>query len=152
MKIYPVFLIFILMACHPFQPLEIKPSLMMSIYVSGAVEKELWIQVPNLSTFEEIKDLIKFSDDADLSNIHPSQILRHQDRLIIPSLKETPCISLNTDSLEDLMLLNGIGQVSALRILEYRKVHGLFRRLEDVMNVKGIKEKTFNKFKDQLCL
>ncbi|MBS3972711.1 MAG: ComEA family DNA-binding protein [Erysipelotrichia bacterium] len=152
MKIYPVFLLFILMACHPFQPLEIKPSLMMNIHVSGAVKQEMWIEVPNLSTFEEIKDLIHFREDADLSNIHPSQILRHHDRLIIPSIKATPCISLNTDSLEELMLLNGIGQVSAQRILEYRQVHGLFRRVEDVMNVKGIKEKTFNKFKDQLCL
>jgi competence protein ComEA len=152
MKIYPVFLIFILMACNQFKPLEVKPSALMSIHVSGAVEKESWIQVPNLATFEEIKDLIKFSDDADLSNIHPSQILRHQDRLVIPTIKPLPCISLNSDSIEELMRLNGIGQVSAQRIIEYRQNHGLFRSIEDVMNVKGIKEKTFLKFKEQLCL
>jgi competence protein ComEA len=152
MKIYPVFLLFILMACDHFQPLEIKPSQMMSIHVSGAVLEERWYHVPNLSTFEEIQDLIAFSSDADLSNIHPSQILRHLDRLVIPRIKPIPCISLNTDSLEELMTLNGIGAVSAQRIMDYRQHHGLFRKIEDVMNVKGIKEKTFNKFKGQLCL
>lgn len=152
MKIYPVFLIFILMACDHFKPLEIKPSPMMSIFIGGAVLEEKWVQVPNLATFEEIKELIAFSQDADISNIHPSQILRHLDRLIIPTIKPTQCISLNTDSIDELMLLNGIGAVSAQRIIDYRKTFGLFRHIDEVKNVKGIKDKTFNKFKDQLCL
>ncbi|MBQ1385486.1 MAG: helix-hairpin-helix domain-containing protein, partial [Erysipelotrichales bacterium] len=53
---------------------------------------------------------------------------------------------------EELMRVNGIGEGKAEAIIAYREEHGLFQCLEDLMKIKGIKEKTFEKLKDSLCL
>lgn len=152
MKIYPVFLMLFLIGCQPLQLLEMKPSETMRIHISGAVLRDEWLEVTNFSTFEDILPLIHFDDNADIDNIHPTQILRHLDRIIIPYKKDVPCISLNHANVEDLMSLVGIGQVSAQRIVDYRVNVGLFRKIEDIMNIKGIKEATFSKIKDHICL
>jgi competence protein ComEA len=154
MKIYPVFLLFMFMliACHPKNPYILSPSTTMKIFISGAVTEEQWVEVPNFSTYEEIKHLIKFNDSADHDAIHPSQIFRHKDKIVIPYIKEYSCVSVNTATLEELVTLNGVGEVTANRILEYRTTFGYFRNLEDLMQIKGIKEKTFDKFKHQICL
>jgi len=58
-----------------------------------------------------------------------------------------PAINLNTAKLEQLETLQGIGRKTAERILEYRTKSGGFKRIEDLMNVKGIGEKSFLKLK-----
>ncbi|MBQ1505935.1 MAG: helix-hairpin-helix domain-containing protein, partial [Erysipelotrichales bacterium] len=45
-----------------------------------------------------------------------------------------------------------VGEGKADAISEYRESHGFFQSLEDLMKIKGIKEKTFEKLKDSLCL
>jgi competence protein ComEA len=56
-------------------------------------------------------------------------------------------LNLNTATLEQLETLPGIGRATAERILEYRTKTGSFKRIEDLMNVKGIGEKSFLKLK-----
>jgi competence protein ComEA len=58
-----------------------------------------------------------------------------------------PAINLNTATIEQLETLPGIGRKTAERILEYRTKSGGFKRIEDLMNVKGIGEKSFLKLK-----
>lgn len=59
-------------------------------------------------------------------------------------------ISLNTASKEQLMTLSGIGEAKAASIISYREEHGGFQRIEELMEVEGIKEGVFNKVKDQI--
>lgn len=59
-------------------------------------------------------------------------------------------INLNTATKEELMTLNGIGDVRAQAILKYREEHGEFRSIEELMEVEGIKKGTFQKLKDQI--
>ncbi|MBL7685268.1 MAG: helix-hairpin-helix domain-containing protein [Deltaproteobacteria bacterium] len=61
-------------------------------------------------------------------------------------------IDLNQATYEDLVALPAIGDKMALRILETRKKIGGFRKLEDLMKVKGIKEKKFEFLKKHLTL
>ena len=61
-------------------------------------------------------------------------------------------IDLNTASVERLTELPGIGEALARRIVEYRQQGGPFQSIEDVMNVKGIGEKKFSKFQDQITI
>lgn len=59
-------------------------------------------------------------------------------------------ISLNTASKEQLMTLSGIGEAKAASIISYREEHGGFQKIEELMEVEGIKEGVFNKVKDQI--
>ena len=56
-------------------------------------------------------------------------------------------INLNTATEAQLTGLPGIGPKAAQRILEYRQKNGSFKKIEDLMNVKGIGEKSFLKLK-----
>src|SRR5690242_4103846 len=58
-----------------------------------------------------------------------------------------PAINLNTATLDQLETLPGIGRKTAERILEHRTKVGSFKRIEELMNVKGIGEKSFLKLK-----
>jgi competence protein ComEA len=58
-----------------------------------------------------------------------------------------PAINLNTATVDQLETLPGIGRKTAERIIEYRTKAGGFKRIEDLMNVKGIGEKSFLKLK-----
>jgi comEA protein len=56
-------------------------------------------------------------------------------------------VNLNTATQAQLESLPGIGPSAAQRILEYRQKNGSFKKIEELMNVKGIGEKSFLKLK-----
>ena len=53
----------------------------------------------------------------------------------------------NRATLEDLQTLPGIGPVLARRLVERRTTHGPFRRLEDLLDVKGIGKKRLDQLR-----
>ncbi len=68
-----------------------------------------------------------------------------------PAAQAAP-INLNTATLAQLESLPGVGAKAAQRILDYRKQNGSFKKIEDLMNVKGFGEKTFLKLKPRLSV
>ena len=61
-------------------------------------------------------------------------------------------VSINQGTKEQLMTLPGIGEVKAQAIIDYRNSQGGFQTLEELMEVKGIGESTFNKLKENITL
>lgn len=61
-------------------------------------------------------------------------------------------VNLNTATASELEALPGIGPKMAQRIVEYREKNGVFKKVEDLMNVKGIGEKNFLKLKSNLTV
>lgn len=66
--------------------------------------------------------------------------------------KATLTVNLNTASAADFESLPGVGKSTAQRIIEYRQKNGGFKKIEELMNVKGIGEKSFLKIKSRLTL
>lgn len=61
-------------------------------------------------------------------------------------------ININTADTIQLQTLTGIGPALAERIITYREQNGQFMSIEDIKNVSGIGEKTFEKFRDQITI
>lgn len=61
-------------------------------------------------------------------------------------------VNINTADAAKLMELPGIGEAKATQIIEYRKNNGLFAKIEDIMNIGGIKEHLFETIKDAICV
>ncbi len=61
-------------------------------------------------------------------------------------------VNINTATAEELSTLEGIGEMKAASIIEFRDNHGNFTKIEDLKNVKGIGDKIFEKIKDQLTV
>ena len=102
-----------------------------------------------------------FTIAADKLAINLSRIIRDQEVIYIPNVAEeyplitdvieqnqNGIININTASLLDLQTLVGIGPSTAQSIIDYRTEHGDFQTIEDIMNVSGIGEATFENIKD----
>lgn len=66
--------------------------------------------------------------------------------------KSTVVVNLNTATQAQLETLPGVGAKMAARIIEYRQKSGGFKKIEELMNVKGIGEKAFLKLKPQITV
>ena len=60
---------------------------------------------------------------------------------------DAPQVDINRAGVEELTALPGIGEAIAKRIVEFREANGPFRRVEDLMKVKGIGEKSLAKIR-----
>ena len=75
-----------------------------------------------------------------------------QEKPSKPAAAATAPVNLNTASVAQLEALPGVGLKTAERIIEYRQKNGGFKRIEDVMNVRGVGEKGFLKLKPMLSV
>ena len=61
-------------------------------------------------------------------------------------------LNINTATAADLQKLPGVGAATAERIVEYRQKNGPFKKIEELMNVRGIGEKSFLKLKPMVTV
>lgn len=72
--------------------------------------------------------------------------------IVVSSSHADSKIDVNSASAQDFMTISGIGEKTAQNIIDYRKKIGKFTKLEQLMEVKGIGQSTFDKIKDQLTI
>lgn len=61
-------------------------------------------------------------------------------------------VNINTASQTELETLPGIGPSTALKIVNYRKEKGKFKKIEDIKEVSGIGDSKYNKIKDLITI
>ena len=72
--------------------------------------------------------------------------------LILLSTLLFSAINVNKANSAQLQTLNGIGPTKAQEIINYRKSHGGFKTVEELVNVKGIGPKSLMKMKSQVTI
>ena len=147
--------------------IETEPSAtLIMVDICGEVVNPMVVSLEEGSRVEDaIKAAGGVTDNADLTQINRAAFLVDGDKIIIPSINfedgsssdgvSTNSISdgkinINTAGSEELQNLDGVGPVTAEKIIEYRESNGMFKTIEDIKNVSGIGDKTFEKFKDDI--
>lgn len=100
---------------------------------------------------EVLKTCGGVKETADMDQVNLTKIPNNGDVIVIAAKKSYTCISINTADIETLDRLPGVGMKMAERIIQER-LQQPFQTLEEIKRVKGIKEKTFEKMKDYICL
>ncbi|MBN1978951.1 MAG: helix-hairpin-helix domain-containing protein [Anaerolineae bacterium] len=136
------------------------------VHVSGAVRQPDVYELPPGSI---VKDAIETAggpaSDADLDGVNLAVELRDQQQVYVPRQGEVapmaPAVgggasagpvNINTATAAELEALSGVGPKTAGAIVEYREVNGPFKSIEDIMNVPGIGEGTFEKIKGEITI
>ncbi|HZJ58563.1 MAG TPA: helix-hairpin-helix domain-containing protein [Clostridia bacterium] len=134
------------------------------IYITGQVRNPGVIEVPAESRLIEAAEMAGgFLDEADLLKINLALRVQDEGMYIIPKIGEEgpeinsagaivnegdSKIDINTADQKQLETLPRIGPVIAGNIINYREQNGIFKTEEDLMNVPGIGQKTFDGLKD----
>jgi len=82
----------------------------------------------------------------------PAVATPHQEKSTDAKAAPAQVVNINTAPAEQLERLPGVGPKTAARIVEYRQKTGGFKKVEELMNVRGIGEKAFLKMKSQLTV
>lgn len=64
----------------------------------------------------------------------------------------TGVVNLNSATVAEIASLPGIGPKTADLVVQYRQKNGPFKKIEEIMNVRGVGEKSFLKIKDRLTV
>ena len=109
--------------------------------------------LPAFSSTEILLSQLKIGKSADLELINGNIILKDGDVLVVPRKKTSVLqVSINHGTLEQLMLLPGIGRKTAQNIIDYREKNGYFQSIDDLVKANGIGSKTLEKIREFLTL
>lgn len=138
--------------------------------IGGAVEKPGVYQVSKDTRLFEVIDMAGgLSEDADTDHVNRASFVEDGQKIIIPvkgsggtediesagaaepMAADNGLVNINAASADELKTLNGIGDVMAERIIQYRTVKP-FKSIEDIMSVDGIGSKIYEKIKDRITV
>lgn len=146
--------------------------------VKGAVRAPgVFIARPGDRVIDLIKAAGDFNKDADLDKVNLAQLVEDQMVIYVPKIGEENVelpggvapsagvttalgtegsnrhkVNLNTATKEELETLSGIGPAKSTAIIEYRDKTGKFQQIEDLKNISGIGDKTFEKLQDSITV
>lgn len=135
------------------------------VYVSGAVQQpDVYTLPPDSIVKDAVMAAGGAADDADLDRINLASSVADGQQIYVPRQgEENPPVqpssvqrssdfrvNINTADAAALETLPGIGPKLAQRILDYRAAHGPFARIQDIMEVSGIGQATFEELDDQI--
>ena len=146
-----------------------KDSQIIFVDIGGAVANPGVYQVTKDTRLYEVIDMAGgLNEDADTDSVNRASFVEDCQKIIIPvkgssasgdaedsvssgspGITAQGLVNINTATLDELKTLNGIGDVIAERIIEYRSSNA-FKSKEDIMSVKGIGKGIYEKIKDHI--
>lgn len=145
-------------------------SVTMYVDIKGAVKNPGLKKVTgDMRVIDAVQLAGGFAASADQKQVNLAQRLTDQQVVYIPKRGETapsmatggagagasseaPQVNLNSADLEQLQQLDGVGEKKAQKIIDYRTAKGQFQSIEDIKNVSGFGDKTFERLKPQLAV
>ena len=149
------------------------------VYITGQIKKEGVYYLDEGARLFNLIDLAGgLLDTADTDKINLAQKINDSDKIIIPKKVEkteevddetldfdsdisisdediedinSDKVNINTASESELKTLNGIGDSTARKIVEYRQTKK-FDSIEEIMNVSGIGNAKFESIKENICV
>lgn len=143
------------------------------VHICGAVNHPgIYILEEGSRIYQAIEQAGGFSGEADQDYLNQADRLADGMKLYVPtkeevaegtadlqntnigsvSLSENTLVNINTAGEELLCTLSGVGSTRAKSIIAYREKNGAFQKIEDIMNVDGIKDGLFQKIKDSITV
>lgn len=143
----------------------------MYVDISGEVEDPgVYIVEDGTRLYEVIEKAGGLTEDANTDAINQAGYVEDGEKIVIPSEdggnamstdiagtsvgttgSQNGLININTASKDQLMEITGIGEVTADKIIEYRK-NNRFKSIEDIMNVSGIGNAKFESMKSEITV
>ncbi len=139
------------------------------IDIGGEVNEPKVTELPEGSRVEDaIEAAGGITDEADMTNINRAAFVSDGEKILIPSKNDAVSgssgayteaqtggyaddrIDINTADSAELQKLNGVGPATAEKIISYRESNGRFKSVEDIKNVSGIGDKTYEKIKEHI--
>lgn len=140
------------------------------INISGGLTKNADTSIINLSkkledgkvvviyTKEEVKKIKEgnivieyIENECNCEKIENSSCI-DPDTLLNNDSNNNSKININSADIKQLQTITGIGESKANDIIDYRNTNGLFKKIDDIKNVKGIGESLFEKIKDNITV
>lgn len=150
---------------------------MIYVDIGGAVKNPGVYMIPEESRMFQVVELAGgFTEDAEKNLVNQADILKDGQKIYIYTIQEAKeleeqgllsseqtditgtleqvngKVNINLADKDTLMTLSGIGETRAEAILKFREEHGGFGNIEELMQVEGIKEKTYDKIKDSITV
>lgn len=143
---------------------------LIKIHVKGEVHHPGVYQLPADSrVIDAIEAAGGARTEGDVNQLNLAAILQDGSEVIVPSAEQEQeaveagesaqagaaaggKINLNTATLEQLDQLSGIGSMRAQAILDYRKKHGRFLSVDDLINVPGFGVKLVDRIRDEVTV
>lgn len=142
------------------------------VYICGQVMSPGVYEMDTESrVYEAIQKAGGLAESAAKEYVNQAELLSDGQKIYIPSTEELEQgmrwqenmlydegtdsagkVNINTANKEELMTLTGIGEKRAEAILIYRQTNGAFGKVEELMEVEGIKQGTYDKIKDQITV
>ena len=138
------------------------------IHVGGSVAK------PGLYELKEgsrVKDAIDaaggLNEEANIDSINLAEIVSDGQQIIVSSTQasaegttstgatqgaSTGKVNINSATATELKTLDGVGDATAQKIIDYRQNQGRFSKPEDLKKVSGIGDKKYEAIKDKICV
>ena len=141
------------------------------VYSIGAVHEPRVIRIKEGSRMYEVVEAAGgATDDANIELVNLASIVKDEQKVIIPYIESGDninmamerinllmsnnkgLININTATQTELQSLTGVGESTAMKIINYRNQNGYFENVEELMNVSGIGKSKFNAIKNDITV